>query len=69
MRRIECVFPIKDEKIKQEVIDILNIQLRDNVKGRILDKNMTNVLRKPVDGVDIRSQVAIYEYLKEKLEK
>ncbi|MFW5657026.1 MAG: polyphosphate kinase 1 [Bacteroidota bacterium] len=68
-RRIECVFPIKDERIKEEVLDILNIQLRDNVKGRLLDEKMTNLKREPLDGKDLRSQVAIFEYLRNKADQ
>ena len=48
-RRIETAFPILVPEIKQEVIDILKIQMRDNVKP-----------------VKVRSQLAIYEYLKNK---
>ena len=37
-RRIETAFPILDPEIKQEVIDILHIQLQDNVKACWLEK-------------------------------
>ena len=64
-RRIECVFPIYDENIKKEIIDILQIQLSDNVKAAILDEN-TNNIRIPMQNTVIRSQLAIYEYLRKK---
>ena len=35
-RRVEIVFPVNDEDLKKEVIHILQIQLKDNVKARIL---------------------------------
>lgn len=64
-RRIEVIAPIYDEDIAQEFKDILDIQLRDNVKARIQDKEETNtyVKRKPGDEA-MRSQMEIYEYLK-----
>ncbi len=40
--RVEASCPITDETIKQELKDILNIQLRDNVKARWLDKELNN---------------------------
>lgn len=64
-RRIECVIPVYDEQIKQEVIDILQIQLSDNVKLSVLDEN-TNNIRAFNQSPQIRSQVAIYDYLKNK---
>lgn len=36
-RRIELFFPVEDEQIKQRVIELLNIQILDVVKGRIKD--------------------------------
>ncbi len=35
-KRVEILFPVEDSVLKQEVIDILDIQLRDNVKARIM---------------------------------
>lgn len=64
-RRIECVFPVYNKEIKQEVLDILRIQLSDNEKATLLDENTHNV-RIPIEDKAIRSQVAIYEYLKKK---
>lgn len=40
--RIEVTFPILDESLKQEVTEILNIQLQDNTKAVILDDKLTN---------------------------
>ena len=66
-RRIEVIAPICDKDIAQEFKDILNFQLKDNVKARIQDAEETNqfVKRKPREK-SIRSQYAIYNYLKEK---
>jgi polyphosphate kinase len=64
--RVEVTCPIYDEEIKRELIDILNIQLHDNVKGRWLTNDLSN------DYVQngkkkIRSQVETYQYLYKKL--
>jgi polyphosphate kinase len=64
-RRIECDFPIYDPHLKQEIIDILNIQLQDNLKARLINQEMENS-HIPVNNKPLQSQVAIYEYLKNK---
>ncbi|MBN2598641.1 polyphosphate kinase 1 [Labilibaculum sp.] len=66
-RRIECAFPIHDKKIKKELIDILNIQLKDNVSARILDGKLNN-LPIPINGKvkKIQSQKEIFAYLNKK---
>ena len=69
-RRIECAFPIEDPKIKNELLHILDIQLRDNVSARILDQQLNN-LALPQNGQEekVRSQFAIFDYLNEKESK
>lgn len=65
--RIEAACPIYDKEIQQELIDILNIQLAENVKGRILDNEQNNHYVQKTDGVEeVRSQIKIYQYLKNK---
>ena len=64
-RRIECVFPIYEKELKEELMDILNIQLSDNVKACMIDENLQNV-RIHNDQPSLRSQRATYEYFKEK---
>jgi polyphosphate kinase len=65
--RIEAACPIYNTEIQQELTDILNIQLAENVKGRILDNEQSNnyVQRKPGEA-QMRSQLAIYKYLHNK---
>lgn len=67
-RRIEVLVPILDTDIFNELKHILNLQLNDNQKARVLDLENSN---KKVDFSDqdepIRSQYAIYDYLKTKL--
>lgn len=61
--RIEAACPILEKENKQELIDIINIQLSDNVKARILDNHLTNHSVNPRNRTRIRSQVEIYNYL------
>jgi polyphosphate kinase len=63
--RVECVFPIYDEMLKQELIDILTIQLSDNVKACEIGSHGENI-RIHNDLPPIQSQLATYEYLKNK---
>lgn len=66
--RIEAAVPIKDKALKKEIKDILEIQLSDNVKGRILDNKLKNKYKKD-EGKALRSQIEIYHYLSSKLEE
>jgi len=63
--RVEASCLITDEQIKQEIKDILEIQLNDNVKARRLNNELSN------DYINtgrkkIRSQVETYKYLYKK---
>ncbi len=66
-RRIEVISPVLDADIKKEFKDILEIQLKDNVKARILEAEESNTyVQKKKGEKAIRSQYEIYNYLKEK---
>lgn len=67
--RIEVVCPIYDKKIQQELWDVLQIQLRDNVKSRYLDPDKLNQYRTTDETEPHRAQFEIYEYYKKKLEE
>ncbi|CAM3887209.1 Polyphosphate kinase [Vibrio aerogenes CECT 7868] len=62
--RIEVATPIHDERLKQRIIDIINIHFTDTVKARWIDKEMSNTYVSRGNRKKIRSQVAIYDYLK-----
>ncbi|HDY7775951.1 TPA: polyphosphate kinase 1 [Vibrio vulnificus] len=62
--RIEVMSPIRDPRIKQRIIDILSIQFTDTVKARRIDKEMSNNYVERGNRKKIRSQIAIYDYLK-----
>ena len=55
-----------DPKLRQEMIDMLYIQLADNQKAGWVDENLRNVMKLNVLSSPVRSQYAFYEYLKEK---
>jgi polyphosphate kinase len=63
--RIEVAVPINDKLIKKELIDIINIQLKDNQKARILDTELMNKYV-PSIGRKFKSQEETYQYLKGK---
>ena len=64
--RVEAACPIYDEHIKSEILAILNIQLSDNVKARILDVNFTNNYVSSQGRKKMRSQQETYNYLYKK---
>lgn len=63
-RRIETAFPILDQSIRKEIVDILNIQLKDNVKACWIDDHLRNIPKRNDDPVKVRAQEAIFEYLR-----
>lgn len=63
--RVEATCPVWDPELKQELIDILNIQLEDNVKARVLDNDLGNQYVS-TDKKKIRSQVETYAFLHNK---
>lgn len=62
--RIEVCFPVYQANIKNEVMDMINIQLADDTFAVTLDENLENTPIQTKKG--IRTQEAIYDYLKEK---
>ncbi len=61
--RVEASCPILDERIKEELKDILNIQLEDNVKARLLNNELTNEYVRTEGPLQIRSQTQTYNFL------
>ncbi len=65
--RVEVACPIYNTEIQEELIEIMNIQLAENVKGRKLDNEQSNQYVVHEHGTPlVRSQVAIYKYLRHK---
>ena len=65
-RRIETAFPILDSRIKKDIIEILQIQLRDNQKACFIDENLKNIYKKDDTKTPVRAQGVIYDYLLKK---
>lgn len=64
-RRIETAFPILDALLRQQVIDLLQIQLADNVKAVQLDEHLNNIYKHNDKAEKVRAQESIYHYLSE----
>ncbi|HBC3356901.1 TPA: polyphosphate kinase 1 [Vibrio parahaemolyticus] len=62
--RIEVAAPVRDPRLIQRIIDITNIHFTDTVKARLIDKEMSNSYVPRGNRKKVRSQVAIYDYLK-----
>ncbi len=60
--RVEATCQVNDQQIKNELKDILNIQLGDNVKARHLNNELSNQYI-TTGRKKIRSQVETYKYL------
>jgi polyphosphate kinase len=61
--RVEATCPILDENIKKVLKTILEIQLSDNVKARLLDNELSNKYVSDNSFQKVRSQIEIYNYL------
>ena len=67
--RVEATIPINNPVIQQELKDIIHIQLRDNVKARMLENTMANNYVPFAGKKKIRSQVETFNYLYQKNQK
>ncbi|MDN5212552.1 polyphosphate kinase 1 [Fulvivirgaceae bacterium BMA12] len=66
-RRIEVGFPIYDPAIRKELMQLINLQLKDNVKARKLDKNHKHLpIKRAPRARKIRAQIQFYNWLKSK---
>ncbi|MDF7661687.1 polyphosphate kinase 1 [Erwiniaceae bacterium L1_54_6] len=66
--RIEVAVSILDPRLKERVLDIIAILFSDTVKARIVDKELSNRYVPRGNRRKVRSQLAIYDYIK-KLEQ
>ncbi|MBR1923974.1 MAG: polyphosphate kinase 1 [Ruminobacter sp.] len=62
-QRIEVGTPIYDPVLKKHILNILNIQLSDNMKARIINMEQDNHYVPRGNHKKIRSQIAIYDYV------
>jgi polyphosphate kinase len=68
-RRFEVGFPVYNPELKEEILEILRIQWKDNVKVRIINKIQNNTYRKSTAKIKTRAQTDIYDYLADKAEE
>ncbi|NML19808.1 polyphosphate kinase 1 [Pseudoflavitalea sp. G-6-1-2] len=61
-RRIEVCFPVYDQAIREELLHIIDLQLKDNMQAVQLNNELQNT-PVPMDGLPIRSQEAVSEFL------
>ncbi len=66
--RIEVCFPVYDETIRQQIIDIIQLQWKDNEQAVWINKAMENIPVQREEGESaIDSQNAIYHLLKKEI--
>jgi polyphosphate kinase len=63
-RRVEVACPIFDKDVQREIRDMIEIQLKDNVKARIINSTQDNVYVSSNGSERIRSQFELYHYYK-----
>lgn len=66
--RIETAFPVLDSELRQEIRTLINLQLSDNVKARIIDQNDLNEYRRTGNDIPVRAQLETYFYFKRGLD-
>lgn len=64
-RRIEVCFPVYNPVIKTEIMELINLQLKDNVQAVQLNSELQNIPI-PLSDPEIRSQQAVSELLNER---
>ena len=65
--RIEVACPIFDRDLQRELMTMLQIQLRDNTKARIISPTKSNQYVKGNLNLKINSQVETYKFFKDKI--
>jgi polyphosphate kinase len=63
--RIEVVTPVLDPDIAETICHLIEIQLKDNVKARVIDRQQKNVYVKN-NKPEVQAQLATYHYFKER---
>jgi polyphosphate kinase len=62
--RIELVIEVKDQQWKEQLLEFMEIQWKDNLSARRLLPNMSSE-RIPMQGEAIRAQTAFYDFLRD----
>jgi polyphosphate kinase len=64
--RVEAAIPVLNPDLAKELKEIIHIQLRDNVKARMLNAQLSNNYVSSKGKKPVRSQVEIFKYLSRK---
>ncbi|GFD88327.1 polyphosphate kinase [Tenacibaculum sp. KUL152] len=67
--RIEVGCPVYDKGLQQRIVDIMELQFKDTLKARVIDKDQSNKYVRRGNRKKLRSQLEIYDYLKKLEEK
>jgi polyphosphate kinase len=62
--RIEVGCPVYDKGLQQRIVDIMELQFKDTLKARVIDKDQSNKYVRRGNRKKLRSQIEIYDYLK-----
>jgi polyphosphate kinase len=63
-RRVEVACPVYDENLKYQLKEMFLLQWKDTMAARILDNDLNNHLKMPVNGESpFRSQIEFYHFL------
>ncbi len=62
-RRVEVAFPVYDAEVKRQLRALLDVQLADNVRARIIDGDFANRYVPPSADGPVRAQSAYRDYL------
>jgi polyphosphate kinase len=60
--RVEVAWPVLDDRLKRELLDLVELQWQDNTKARVLNRAQNNRYRR-TSGPPVRAQDAIGAYL------
>jgi polyphosphate kinase len=65
--RVETTFPVYCPKLRQIIHDVMDLQLKDNVKARILSESQINVYKTDEEDIATRAQMETYFYFKKEM--
>lgn len=66
--RVEVAAPVLDKRLREDLLDLLEIQWQDRVKARILDNEQQNRYFRP-GKLPQRSQLMLYRYFQQKTDR
>tara|TARA_B100000809_G_scaffold153591_1_gene150958 strand:+ start:182 stop:2203 length:2022 start_codon:yes stop_codon:yes gene_type:complete len=64
-RRVEVGFPILEKSLSNEIKTLINLQLKDNVKARSLNKTQSNPYKKSTAKNKVRAQFDFHHFLED----